>query len=66
MAFKQRMAGIPYMDKDTVKLYTGQEIHGFMFPDYKADEPRWIDSKDGEMERLHAEIERLRRILREI
>lgn len=28
-----------------LKRYTGDEIHGFMFGDYKADEPRWIDGK---------------------
>jgi hypothetical protein len=28
------------------KRYTGQELHGFMFPDYDATEPRWIDGKN--------------------
>lgn len=27
------------------KRYTGDEIHGFMFGDYRSDEPRWIDGK---------------------
>lgn len=27
------------------KRYTGQELHGFMFSDYDATEPRWIDAK---------------------
>ena len=29
-----------------LKRYTGDEIHGFMFGDYRSDEPRWIDGKD--------------------
>ncbi len=29
-----------------LKRYTGDEIHGFMFPDYRSDEPRWIDGKE--------------------
>jgi len=28
-----------------VRRYTGEEIHGFMVPDYRSDEPRWIDAK---------------------
>lgn len=31
----------------TLKLYTGDEVHGFMFSDYRSDEPRWIDAKTG-------------------
>jgi hypothetical protein len=30
-----------------MRLYTGDEIHGFMMPDYRSDEPRWIDAKTG-------------------
>jgi hypothetical protein len=29
-----------------VRIYTGEEIHGFMHPDYRADEPRWIDARE--------------------
>lgn len=29
-----------------MKIYTGEEVHGFMLPDYKADEPRWIDVRE--------------------
>lgn len=29
-----------------VKRYTGDELHGFMFSDYRNDEARWIDGKD--------------------
>lgn len=31
----------------SLRLYTGDEIHGFMLPDYRGDEPRWIDAKTG-------------------
>jgi hypothetical protein len=31
----------------TIRLYTGDEVHGFMLPDYRSDEPRWIDAKTG-------------------
>jgi hypothetical protein len=34
------------MEEWTVlKRYTGDEIHGFMFGDYRSDEARWIDGK---------------------
>jgi hypothetical protein len=29
-----------------MKRYTGDEIHGFMFPDYRSDEPRWMDGRE--------------------
>lgn len=29
-----------------MKIYTGEEVHGFMFSDYKADEPRWVDARE--------------------
>lgn len=54
------------------KRYTGEEIHGFMFPDYNSKEPRWIDYKDYERacreanEREHATIVGLGRRIREL
>jgi hypothetical protein len=33
------------MSDKLLSLYTGDEIHGFMFGDYRSDEPRWIDVK---------------------
>lgn len=27
------------------KLYSGEEIHAFMFPDYRVADRRWIDAK---------------------
>jgi hypothetical protein len=30
-----------------VRMYTGDEIHGFMLRDYRSSEPRWVDSKTG-------------------
>lgn len=35
-----------------LKLYRGDEIHGFMFSSYRADEPRWIDGKHMELETI--------------
>lgn len=29
-----------------VKRYTGEELHGFMFPDYNAKARRWVDGCD--------------------
>jgi hypothetical protein len=29
-----------------MKFYRGDEIHGFMFSDYRSDEPRWIDKEE--------------------
>jgi hypothetical protein len=29
-----------------MRIYTGQEIHGVHAPDYRADEPRWIDARE--------------------
>jgi hypothetical protein len=29
-----------------VKRYKGDEIHGFMFPDYDSQAERWVDSAD--------------------
>lgn len=44
-----------------IRYYTGDEIHGFMFGDYRSDKPRWIDAKDHE-----AEVARLRKALTRI
>ena len=30
-----------------LRLYTGDEVHGFTLPDYRSSEPRWIDAKTG-------------------
>lgn len=38
--------GLRSRESEVMKLYTGQEIHGFMFPDYKPDEPRWVDARE--------------------
>lgn len=29
-----------------VRRYSGDELHGFMHPDYLGNEPRWVDGKD--------------------
>lgn len=29
-----------------MRIYTGEEVHAFMLPDYKADEPRWLDVRE--------------------
>lgn len=29
-----------------VRKYSGDELHGFMHPDYRSNEPRWVDGKD--------------------
>jgi hypothetical protein len=44
----------------TIKRYRDDELHGFMFPDYKAEEPRWIDAHERDFE-----IEALRTLLHE-
>lgn len=46
-----------------LKRYTGDEIHGFMFGDYRSDEPRWIDGKHMELETILGMGKQIERLL---
>jgi len=46
-----------------LKRYTGDEIHGFMFGDYRSDEPRWIDGKHMEHQTILGMAKQIERLL---
>jgi hypothetical protein len=46
-----------------LKRYTGDEIHGFMFGDYRSDEPRWIDGKHMKYETVLGMARQIERLL---